>query len=228
MSGVNRPLIALLLFPVGTYAMLIAEFTLSSPVLRDALGAAPGTTVEVDRVEHEHPTRVAMLARGQDLNRFEEALALDDSVEKVAVRGRGPAFGEYEVTLTSAVEERTTNGWWKGQQVEPLSVVGSNQGWDLRMRFPSRDALAAYRDVCRDRDIAFTLHSIYGREDVAEADALGLAREQPGGTDETPAGSATTVDEPTVDAGADGDAAPTGPDANARRDDIADEATDDD
>lgn len=163
--------------------MLIAEFTLSSPILRDALGAAPGTTVEIDRIESGPPARVSVLARGQDMNRFEDALGHDASIEEVAVRARGPAFGEYEMTLTPDAEQRDTSPWWQEQGVEPLSVTATSRGWELRMRFPSRDALSNYRDVCRDRDLSFTLHDLYVREELPMDDEHGFVHERPGGAE---------------------------------------------
>ena len=145
--------------------MLIAEFTLSTPVLRDALAAAPGTTVDVERSTNGPPTRLSVLARGTDINRFEDALSHDDSVRASEVRARGGSFGQYEVTLTAAAEGRSPTVWSRTEKLEPLSGIGSHQGWEFRMRFPDREALAAYRDRCRDRDIAFTLHDLYRRTD---------------------------------------------------------------
>jgi hypothetical protein len=145
--------------------MLIAEFTLSTPVLRDALAAAPGTTVDVERSTNGPPTRLSVLARGTDINRFEDALSHDDSVRASDVRARSGSFGQYEVTLTAAMEGRSPTVWSQAEGVEPLSGVGSNQGWEFRMRFPDREALAAYRNRCRERDIAFTLHDLFRRTD---------------------------------------------------------------
>jgi hypothetical protein len=200
--------------------MLIAEFTLSSPVMRDALGEAPGTTVELGRVASERPTRVSVLARGQDMNRFEDALTRDRSVEEVAVRGRGPAFGEYEVTLTRETEERTTSQWWESQGLEPLSVAGTSQGWNVRMRFPSRESLATYRDICRERDLSFTLHDVYQREELV-GDDLSLANERVGDIE-------TDLDDETVDAAADADAAPSSPRMDSTAHERSEEAVDDD
>lgn len=166
--------------------MFIAEFTLSTPILRDALGAAPGTTVDLERTSGSRPTRLSILARGQDLNRFEDAMACDESVQEAAVQARGPAFGQYEVTLTPDAEDRTTNPWWQDEGIEPMSATGSNQGWSFRMRFPTREALSNYRDLCRDRNVSFTLHDLYARETLPEDDEHGFVHERPGGADAAP------------------------------------------
>ncbi len=143
--------------------MHIAEFTLSTPVLRDALAAAPGTTVELEHSTDTPPPRVTVLARGHDINRFEEALRLDDSVRSSEIQARGASLGSYEVTLTAAAKKRAPVTWSHADGVEPLSAVGTNQGWEFRMRFPDRAALSAYRDRCREHDVAFTLHGLYSR-----------------------------------------------------------------
>lgn len=148
--------------------MHIAEFTLSTPVLRDALAAAPGTTVELVHSTEGAPPQLSVLARGSDINWFEEALAHDDSVQSSAVQARSASLGQYEVTLSAAAGERAPMTWSHADGVEPLSGVGTSQGWEFRMRFDDCAALSAYRDRCRERDVAFTLHDLYSREERVE------------------------------------------------------------
>jgi len=147
--------------------MLIAEFSLSTPVLRDALAAAPGTSVEVERTTGGPPPRLSVLARGNDLNRFEDALAQDDSIRSSDVLARSDALGQYEVELSTTAGGRsllvtTVEG------AEPLDGVADNKGWEFRMRFPDRAALSTYRDRCRSRDVSFTLHDLYERTDTEQ------------------------------------------------------------
>lgn len=149
--------------------MHIAEFTLSTPVLRDALAAAPGTTVELVHSTEGAPPQLSVLARGSDINWFEEALVHDDSVRSSEVKARSPSLGQYEVTLSAAAGERAPMTWSHADGVEPLSGVGTSQGWEFRMRFDDCAALSAYRDRCRERDVAFTLHDLYSREEHVES-----------------------------------------------------------
>jgi hypothetical protein len=146
-----------------------AEFTLSTPVLRDALAAAPGTTVELVHSSEGTPPQLSVLARGADINWFEEALVHDDSVRSSEVQARSSSLAQYEVTLSAAAGERAPMTWPHADGVEPLSGVGTSQGWTVRMRFDDCASLSASRDRCRERDVAFTLHDLYSREKSVES-----------------------------------------------------------
>lgn len=148
--------------------MHIAEFTLSTPVLRDALAAAPGTTVELERSSDGPPPRLSVLARGPDINRFEEALAHDDSVVSSEIEARSASLAQYEVTLSADTAERAPSTWSHAEGLEPLTGVGTSQGWEFRMRFDDRAALSAYRDRCREHDVTFTLHGLYTRDESVD------------------------------------------------------------
>lgn len=148
--------------------MHIAEFTLSTPVLRDALAAAPGTRVELEHSTDGPPPQLSVLARGPDINRFEQALGHDESVSSSEVQARTPSLAQYELTLSASVTERAPSTWSHGGEVEPLSGVGTAQGWEFRMRFEDCAALSAYRDRCREHDVAFTLHDLYSRDESAD------------------------------------------------------------
>lgn len=145
--------------------MHIAEFTLSTPVLRDSLAVAPGTTVELEHSTDGPPPRISVLARGPHLNRFEQALAHDDSVQSSEVKARSTSHGQYEVTLTADAAKRAPSTWSHADGVEPLSGIGTSQGWEFRMRFEDDAALSSYRDHCREQNVAFTLHGLYSRDE---------------------------------------------------------------
>lgn len=150
--------------------MLIAEFSLSTPVLRDSLAAAPGTSIEVECTIDGPPPRLSVLARGTDINRFEAALAHDESIRSSEVLARSASLGQYEVELSAAAEERSPL-LSPADGAEPLDGVADNKGWEFRMRFPDRAALSAYRDRCRTRDVSFTLHDLYEQTEYEEETA---------------------------------------------------------
>lgn len=159
--------------------MIIAEFNLSTPVLRDALASAPEVTVDLERTVEGESTRIEFFARGDDLTRFEDGLAADGSVEDVRVLGEGPDFRFYRVTLADEARERTSYHAFEETDAHPVSARGDHTGWNFRVQFPDREALAAYRDRCRERDVSFTLHALYERADPRpDADEYGLAGDQ--------------------------------------------------
>lgn len=159
--------------------MLIAEFNLSTPVLRDALAAAPEVTADLERTVEGETTRIEFFARGDDLTRFEDALGNDPSVEDIRVLGEGPDFRFYRATLAREATRRTTYHAFAETGAHPVSAHGDHTGWNFRVQFPDRAALARYRDSCRERDVSFTLHALYERADPrSEADEYGLAGDQ--------------------------------------------------
>ncbi|MFC7136115.1 bacterio-opsin activator domain-containing protein [Halobaculum litoreum] len=156
--------------------MLIAEFHLSTPVLRDALAAAPEVTADLERTIEGETTRIEFFARGDDLTRFEDAIGDDESVADVRVLGEGPDFRFYRATLAAPATHRTTYHAFEQTGAHPVSASGDHTGWNFRVQFPDREALAGYRDSCRERNVSFTLHALYERADPrAEADEHGLA-----------------------------------------------------
>ncbi|UIP00382.1 hypothetical protein Hbl1158_03150 [Halobaculum sp. CBA1158] len=159
--------------------MLIAEFHLSTPVLRDALASAPEVTADLERTVDGDRTRLEFFARGDDLTRFEDALSNDASVDDVRVLGEGPDFRFYRATLAREAHERTTHHVFGDTGARPVSAQGDHTGWSFRVQFPDRESLATYRDTCRERDVSFTLTSLYERTDPhGERDDHGLAGDQ--------------------------------------------------
>lgn len=156
--------------------MFIAEFHLSTPVLRDALAAAPEVTADLERTVEGETTRIEFFARGDDLTRFEDALGNDASVADIRVLGEGPDFRFYRATLERATTRRTTYHVFEDVDAHPISAYGDHTGWNFRVQFPDREALATYRDSCRDRNLSFTLRALYERADLhPEADDYGLS-----------------------------------------------------
>ena len=54
---------------------------------------------------------------------------------------------------------------WGGLDISFLDARATHEGWTVRMRMPDRETLEAFRDLCAEKDVAFTLQSIY--EEIA-------------------------------------------------------------
>ncbi|MFC4358654.1 helix-turn-helix domain-containing protein [Halobium salinum] len=159
--------------------MIVADLALPTPALRRVAGAAAEGAVTLDRVyatvetsrvrvQLEVPPRPS---DGDATERIETALAADPTVEEYALLSETEAERRYRVTLSPAGERASTYPDWVAVDAVLLDGRASTSGWDLRLRFPSREALARYRERCGDRD------------EGAEAELRGLYSS---GTDDDP------------------------------------------
>lgn len=149
-------------------------------VLTSTLRAVPEMVVEVEREVATDPTRPILFcwAAGGSFDRFESALDDDPSatdVTRLDVVGRGSAAngsdsgdhddGERRLYRVQATEQATTlYSVYVDLGAALLGLVGGAEGWDAKLRFPTRDALSAFRRHCLDEGIDFSLQRLYGPE----------------------------------------------------------------
>lgn len=151
--------------------MILVEFTLDHPILREALRAAPETRLywehshRLDDGEH----RVIVWAEGEDVEAFEEALADDPSVTGFRRASEADQRRLYQVV----VSEETTDLSVYPALVEGASIIrrltASHEGWHFRVAFPDRNSLDEFRAFCDEHDLRYQVERIY---------------EQPGGPDD--------------------------------------------
>lgn len=154
---------------------LIAEFTISSPrlALLPTLQAVPGVTVELEgqiATSHHHPMLVVWVT-GEDVAAFETSLEDDPTVERATVIERLEDTRLYRIEISNAVQ-----GVYPTYQklgAAPLAGTGTSKGWNRRVRFPDRDALADFRAFCVEIDVSFKLHRLY-QPSVETDDDFGL------------------------------------------------------
>lgn len=150
---------------------VIVEFSLSSPRLNlhDATTAAPGVTVEVESVDgspNGDPSTV-VLASGGDRDAFDEALRADPTVTDVTRLDEFPDYSLYRYRYAPDTELRLYPVWIELGAAQ-LNIECENGTWHLRIRFPSREALAEFQRVCERENVTFELHSIYGESRESE------------------------------------------------------------
>lgn len=141
--------------------MLIVEFRIDSPILREALSQAPETIVTYEEIYPADSTKFLFWAEGEDLATFEEGLACDATVQNPTVLTQTEARRLYRVTFTDLGEIAATSPFWRDLDISTLDLTGSVEGWNFRVRMPDRDVLRRYREICEKRDLRFQLHSIY-------------------------------------------------------------------
>lgn len=142
---------------------LIARFEIETPVLRAALEAAPEMLLRTEALHsmRDEPPRAVVWAWGGDFGAFERALDTDPTIADHEPLAEVGDRRLYRVTVSEAGERVLTYPVAAEHDVVLLDLTGSREGLEIRARFPARDALIAYRDACRERDVAFHLHELH-------------------------------------------------------------------
>ena len=141
---------------------LVASYRLAAPLLETALAATPAMRL---RVEQEVALRAGSTVltfraagEGEAFEAFEAALEGDQTVSEVRVLDES-IDGERRYRVTVPANE-TTYWEWAALGCVLLDATVTRDGWNVRMRFPDRAALTAYRTCCGDRGLEFTLCSV--------------------------------------------------------------------
>lgn len=131
---------------------LIAEYAIDPPVLREALAAVPEMTVhyENETLPGSQRARLVFRAEGGDFDAFEAAMDRDPSVAAWTYLASIDDDRLYRIDLAHDVEESMTYGAIVEMDGFVLVGTGTHEGWTVKIQFPDRDALSAYRDVCRE------------------------------------------------------------------------------
>lgn len=169
--------------------MLLVEFQVDSPILRDALARVPEMTVTHEQQYQEADAiRYLFWAEGGDFEAFEDALGEDPTVTQPTRLAAAACRRLYRVLFTETGESAATFPAWSDLDLSIQQSWGTAEGWTVRMRMPDRDALSTYREICEDRGLTFSVTSIYEETDVdgagtavvtpAQRDALQAALEQ--------------------------------------------------
>lgn len=179
--------------------MIVVDFELSTPVLRRSLRDTSEVAVRLDRV---YATRgVDTVGRGgaddadgpvgagihsrieiesdspERLDALEAAFGADPTVEEAAVIASGDRRRRYRVTLSEVGERLSTYPEWVAVDGALVAGSGTADGWELRMHFPTREALTTYRKRCADRDVELELLGLYS-DGIDEDAGFGVTEAQ--------------------------------------------------
>ncbi|WP_224447613.1 helix-turn-helix domain-containing protein [Haloprofundus salilacus] len=143
--------------------MLIAELTLSTSILETALANAPTVTVELDQQYTRQSGTVLLQIRatGDDLDRFDAALDDDPTVADATVLDESDDWRQYRLTLSPEGSDASTYYIRTELDAVMLAAEADADGWLLRMQFPDRASVSAYRQRCVDTGLSFRLHRLY-------------------------------------------------------------------
>jgi len=167
---------------------VLAELTVPADefVLTDTLRTVPGVRIEIKRVvagtERVTPY---FWAANEEFEDFEQALEDDPGVQGVLeLEERGSD------EQAQASDERFYRVAWKSETASIVSAIAESKAtileavsddgkfWELKVLFPGRDALSAFHDRCRSRDISFRLDRVYRPEDPEERGEYEVTEDQ--------------------------------------------------
>ncbi|MFC3478896.1 helix-turn-helix domain-containing protein [Halobacterium litoreum] len=159
---------------------VIAEFTLSHPGL-PMMDALEGTGVEFD-VEHaaaSDPDRPVLFlwATGGDFDRFEANCEDDDTVADLSVVEDTGDRRLYRVQV-SAATDLALYPLDDRLEASRLGVTSGEEGLHVRMRFPDRESLSAFRPQLEAKGVDATLRRVYGENDPDFGGEHGLSPKQ--------------------------------------------------
>lgn len=113
--------------------------------------------------------RLTVWASGDDFESFETALDADVTIADYRYLSELREKRLYQIVFPKERETEHLYPIALEQNIIPIRSAITREGIDLTARFPSRDAIAIFRDACREREISFHLTQLY-REEAAVND----------------------------------------------------------
>lgn len=157
---------------------LIAEFELSTPILRQAREEHPEVRIRIETIFRSSADEFKLIfwVRARNFEGVDSAIAADRTVRDATLLEATDTGRLYRVTLSESGAERLTYPVAAHHDITFLDITARETA-RVRARFPDREALFAYRDVCREKDVPFQIRRIY-REDPSLKRRYGLTEGQ--------------------------------------------------
>ena len=146
---------------------IIAQLRLDHPdlVLRPTLRRVADVTLEPEYWTTLETGRTLLFVTvfGDSYDAFESALEMDPTVREPTLLDRYPDRRVYRVAL--ADHARHLVAGTADAEGRVLEITSSRDGWLVQLRFPSRDALVAYNEYCRERDVSVSVEHLCVSDD---------------------------------------------------------------
>lgn len=153
--------------------MILAEYTLDHPILRETLrsGRADEVVWESSHTGPDGEQRFIAWVESDDFGAFESAAGEDPTVRNPTVLTEAGGRRLYRFELAGAGEVTSLMPVLMGVGGVHQHLVGTAEGWRNRTRFPDRAAFERVYRFCRDNDIGFRFERIW--EHGAGGEAVG-------------------------------------------------------
>lgn len=141
---------------------------------QSALEAVPDMVLRLEdaREDADDAPGVIFWASGDDFEAYEAAL---DDCPDVADYERLTTVSDrrlYRLTFADAVRDRLLHPVVVENDITLIELTMTAERMRVLARFPTREALAAFRDACRERAMPFKLRQLYDEESVADDGGL--------------------------------------------------------
>ncbi|WP_435358826.1 helix-turn-helix domain-containing protein [Haloarchaeobius sp. DFWS5] len=160
--------------------MLIAEFVVDHPILRVPLQRVPDIEViwEETYGGSDGPVQMLVWITSDDFAAVKAALADDPSVHETTVLTVVDRRRLYLVTLTDLGRDTSLMPHFMAGGGVVQGAIGTDEGWRIRVRFPSREAFERVYNFCLESDIPFTFDRIYEATEFGAGDGPKLTPAQ--------------------------------------------------
>lgn len=160
---------------------IIVEFTVRSPdlVLHDAMAAAPDVSLNVESVDGVPPEDIVtvVLATGDDLDAFDDAIRADPTVTQIQLLDAFPAANLYRYRVSDEMDIHLYTRWIELGAAQ-INVEASGGDWFMQVRFPDRGTLRDFQDYCDANGVEFQLQRIYNERTPSERAGLTDAQQE--------------------------------------------------
>lgn len=145
---------------------MIAEFEVGTQLLEPTLRKAAVDEVVIEQLDaaDDVPLRTVCWVEREQREGFERALEDDGTVSDathVATTGHGV---QYQVEHPAKMPGTEVYDAAVQQQGIFISGTTAEGEWELQMRFPDRDALAAFREHCETVDVEVSVAAVHDEE----------------------------------------------------------------
>lgn len=149
--------------------MIIAEYTLEHPILRETFQRVSGMelTVEDTYVDPTGQKQVLAWIDCADFDALDAAIADDATVAEPTVFTEAGGHRLYRFALSGEGDETSIMPVLLEVGGVELETIATSKGWRNRTRYPSKEAFEQVRQFCLDHDIGFQFHRIYEPSEVA-------------------------------------------------------------
>ncbi|WP_049904481.1 helix-turn-helix domain-containing protein [Natrialba asiatica] len=155
---------------------VMGEFTVDSTdfALHHALSSAPSIVVEIERLvaTTQHRLMPYFWVTGEEQERFERAFSDDPTIRHAMRVDRVDDAVLYRAEWTENIETIIYAYVEIGATI--LEATGTNESWDLTMRFDDEKTVSEFHEFCRENGVEFELDRLYEQNQPMASSQYGL------------------------------------------------------
>lgn len=160
--------------------MIIAEYTLDHPFLRETLRRVPGIalTWQYSYTDPSGRMRVIASIDAEDDRVLDRAIDDDPTVADPAVLNEAGDRRLYRLDLVGEAADKSIMPTVIEVGGVQLGISATREGWHNRTRFPSREAFERVYRFCLHHDLDFEFHRIFEQAELFSPETPNLSDAQ--------------------------------------------------